>query len=104
MSEKEKRKALEKFNVYKKYLLKEEYLISKKIFEELLFKEIVSKDNIIHCYNRIFPMIAIYKTLKEKEIDSLEKTGNIFNETEVYPRAKFLRKIMKIPYIYLLVP
>ncbi|MSS77117.1 L-2-amino-thiazoline-4-carboxylic acid hydrolase [Anaerococcus sp. AGMB00486] len=49
-------------------------------------------------------MIAIYKTLKEKEIDSLEKTGNIFNETEVYPRAKFLRKIMKIPYIYLLVP
>lgn len=96
----DKEKVCKCFSEYKPFLKEEEYLEAKKNFERILEKEEVAEENIRHCYGRIFPMIAIYMTLKERYCDALARVEEVFNKKEVYPGIKKMQKFMKIPFIY----
>lgn len=98
------RKGLKDFKGYTSFLTEEEYEEARGRLEKLLRETSVSKENIRHCVGRIFPVIAIYKTLGEKKEGALERTRAIFYNKEVYPQLKLLKFFTKIPFAYRLMP
>lgn len=97
-------KALKNFQGYEKLLEKTDYEKAKEKLEKMLHEIPVSKENIRHCAGKIFPVIAIYKTIQHKYDNPVKYTGNLFYKKEVYPKLKFVKLIMKIPFFYKLMP
>ena len=97
-------KKLKKFNRYKKQLSAKEAEIAEKLYIQLIKTEKVSKEDETHCYNRIFPMIAVYKSLNAKDEDKLDKAKLIFWQADVYPRLNISRKVFKLPFVNKLIP
>lgn len=104
MNPKRIQQALKKFERHKLFLSDVDYLKSRQLFEQLLKENTVSAENVKHCYDKIFPMVAIYKTLQTSDEEALIHTRDIFYESEVYPGTKKMAKFMKIPFVYKLIP
>lgn len=104
MDEKIIEKSLENFQGYRKFLGNVDYEISKGKLLRMLKEIPVSEENIRHCTERIFPVAAIYKTIKEKYDEPIKYTSELFYKKEVYPKLKFLKFVMKIPFLYKLMP
>lgn len=98
------KKALKKFKAYRPFLEEDEYNEASSLFEELLYKTPVVEENRSHCYKKIFPLISIYKVLKDRDEKALELSAQIFNKVEVESGVKFLNKFLKIPFVYKIIP
>lgn len=73
--------------------------------EEILWNEKVSPEIASHCYARIFPLIALYKAIKEQNPTlAYKQVSECFWTKQVIPGSIWMQRLLRIPGIYKLIP
>lgn len=100
-----KKKSKQTLSLYKEKLPVLLYEKAQSHLEEILLHEEVSTELASHCYVRIFPMIALYKAIKNWDCENAyKKISELFWEKQVIPGTKVLQRLLKIPGLYKLIP
>lgn len=100
-----KKKSKKTLGLYKENLPAAVYEKAQSHLDEILLHEEVSPKLAFHCYVRIFPLIALYKAIKNHDpAHAYKQASELFWEKQVIPGTKRLQRLLKIPGLYKLIP
>lgn len=91
--------------IYQTDLLQRVYEKARDNLEEILLHEEVPPELVSHCYVRIFPMIALYRAIKEQDpSNAYKQISELFWKKQVFPGAMWMQRLLKIPGLYKFIP